>query len=65
MLKMDLVGRKERGRLHRSLIDVVKKDTQMDDDDDVRDRMRWRQMIPCGNQKMWGSYFSLIEVILN
>lgn len=41
MLKMDLVGRKERGRLHRSLIDVVKKDTQMDDDD-VRDRMRWR-----------------------
>lgn len=61
MLKMDLVGRKERGRLHRSLIDVVKKY----DDDDVRDRMRWRQMIPCGNQKMWGSYFSLIEVILN
>lgn len=65
MLKMDLVGRKERGRLHRSLIDVVKKDTQMDDDD-VRDRMRWRKMILCGNQeKMWGSYFSLIEVILN
>lgn len=64
MLTMDLVGRKERGRLHRSLIDVVKKDTQMDDDD-VSDRMRWRQMILCGNQKMWGSYFSLIEVILN
>lgn len=64
MLKMDLVGRKERGRLLRSLIDVVKKDTQMDDDY-VRDKMRWRQMIPCGNQKMWGSYFSLIEVILN
>lgn len=64
MLKMDLVGRKERGRLLRSLIDVVKKDTQLDDDD-VSDRMRWRQMIPCGNQKMWGSYFSLIEVILN
>lgn len=50
MLTMDLVGRKERGRLHRSLIDVVKKDTQMDDDY-VRERMRWRQMIPCGNQK--------------
>lgn len=41
MLKMDLVGRKERGRLHRNLIDVMKKGTQMDDDD-VRDRMRWR-----------------------
>lgn len=59
------MGRKERGRLHRSLIDVMKKDTQMDDDD-VRNRMRWKQMILCGNQKkMWGSYLSLIEVILN
>ncbi|PME06485.1 hypothetical protein A8A06_13560 [Escherichia coli] len=51
MLKMELPGRRRRGRPQRRFMDVVKEDMQRVGvrEEDARDRVRWRQMIRCGD----------------
>lgn len=51
MLKMELPGKKKRGRPKRRFIDVVGEDMQVVGmtEEDREDRKRWKQMIHCGD----------------
>ncbi|KAI5104378.1 hypothetical protein C0J45_6004 [Silurus meridionalis] len=51
MLRMELPGRKKRGRPRRRFMDVVKEDMQVVfvTESDVEDRGLWRRMIRCGD----------------
>lgn len=46
MLKMEVPGRRKRGRRQRRYMDVTKEDVQMVGvtEQDIRDRMRWWQV---------------------
>lgn len=48
MLMMELLGTWKNGRPQRKFMDAVKKDMQKigAKEEDVRDRMSWRQIIP-------------------
>lgn len=50
MLKKKLPGRKKKGRSKRKFMDVMMEDMQRAEKA-VRNRVRWRQMIGCGDPK--------------
>ncbi|KAF7667879.1 hypothetical protein LDENG_00044320 [Lucifuga dentata] len=51
MLKLELPGRRPRGRPKRRFMDVVKEDMKLAGvrEEEAEDRVRWRQMIRCGD----------------
>ncbi|KAF7646842.1 hypothetical protein LDENG_00181660 [Lucifuga dentata] len=51
MLRLELPGRKRRGRPKRRFMDVVKEDMKLVGvrEEEAEDRVRWRQMIRCGD----------------
>lgn len=51
MVNMDLPNWSKRGRPQRRFIDLVKEDAQRVGVTEVivRDKVRWRHMIPCGD----------------
>ena len=51
MLRMEPPGRRKRGRPKRRYMDAVKEDMRVAGvgEEDVRDRLRWRRMIRCGD----------------
>lgn len=51
MLKMELPGRRHRGRPKRRYMDAIKEDMKLvgGSEKDIEDRVRWRQMIRCGD----------------
>ena len=51
MLKMELPGIRQRGKLKRRFMDGVSGDMRMVDEreEDTEDRERWRMMICCGD----------------
>ena len=51
MLKMELPGRRRRGRPKKTYIETVKEDMAVAGvtEEDARDRKKWRQMIRCGD----------------
>lgn len=53
MLKKKLPGRKKKGRSKRKFMDVMMEDMQRVGvaEKAVRNRVRWRQMIGCGDPK--------------
>lgn len=50
---MELPGRRRRGRLHGRFTDVVKEHMHRGGvtEEDAKNRVRWKQMIHCGNFK--------------
>ena len=50
MTRLELPARRPRGRPKRRLMDVVKEDIKSVGvrGEDAEDRVRWKQMIPCG-----------------
>ncbi|KAF7651992.1 hypothetical protein LDENG_00102870 [Lucifuga dentata] len=50
MLRLELPGRRPRGRPKRRFMDVVKEDMKLVGvrEEEAEDRVRWRQMIRCG-----------------
>ncbi|KAF7646447.1 hypothetical protein LDENG_00187620 [Lucifuga dentata] len=51
MLRLELPGRRPRGRPKRRFMDVVKEDMKLVGvrEEEAEDRVRWRQMIRCGD----------------
>ena len=51
MLRMELPGKRKRGRLKRRFTDVVKEDMAAVEvtEEDTEDRNNWRWKIRCGN----------------
>ncbi|OKP64685.1 hypothetical protein A8A03_01925 [Escherichia coli] len=51
MLRLELPGRRPRGRPKRRFLDVVKEDMRIVGvgEEDTEDRVEWRQMIRCGD----------------
>ncbi|KAF3697472.1 hypothetical protein EXN66_Car013152 [Channa argus] len=51
MLRLELPGRRSRGRAKRRFMDVVREDMKLVGvrEEDAEDRVRWRQMIRCGD----------------
>ncbi|KAF7641470.1 hypothetical protein LDENG_00280470 [Lucifuga dentata] len=51
MLRLELPGRRPRGRPKRRFMDAVKEDMKLVDvrEEEAEDRVRWRQMICCGD----------------
>ena len=51
MLRMELPGRRSRGRPKRTFMDVVKEDMKLAGvrEEEAEDRVRWRQMTRCGD----------------
>ncbi|KAK2897556.1 hypothetical protein Q8A73_013936 [Channa argus] len=51
MLRLELPGRRSRGRPKRRFMDVVREDMKLVgvSEEDAEDRVRWRHMIRCGN----------------
>ena len=51
MLRLELPGKRPRGRPKRRFMDVVKEDMKVVGvrEEDAKDRVRWRQMIRCGD----------------
>ena len=51
MLKMELPGRRQKGRPKRRFMDVVREEAQIADvtEEDAEDREKWRTMIRCGD----------------
>ena len=51
MLRLELPGRRPRGRPKRRFMDVVKEDMKVVGvkEKEAEDRVRWRQMIRCGD----------------
>ncbi|KAF3697499.1 hypothetical protein EXN66_Car013179 [Channa argus] len=50
MLRLELPGRRSRGRAKRRFMDVVREDMKLVGvrEEDAEDRVRWRHMIRCG-----------------
>lgn len=53
MLKMALLSRRKRGKRQTRFMDIVDKEIKGVGvtEEDVRDRVRWRQLINCGEQE--------------
>lgn len=53
MLKMELLSRRKRGKRQTRFMDIVDKEIKGVGvtEEDVRDRVRWRQLINCGEQE--------------
>lgn len=53
MLKMELLSRRKRGKRQTRFMDIVDKEIKGVGvtKEDVRDRVRWRQLINCGEQE--------------
>ncbi|KAF7659468.1 hypothetical protein LDENG_00297190 [Lucifuga dentata] len=51
MLRLELPGRRPRGRPKRRFMDAVKEDMKLVGvrEEEAEDRVRWRQMIRCGD----------------
>ncbi|KAF7662280.1 hypothetical protein LDENG_00240050 [Lucifuga dentata] len=51
MLRLELPGRRPRGRSERRFMDAVKEDMKLVGlrEEEAEDRVRWRQMIRCGD----------------
>ncbi|KAF7651093.1 hypothetical protein LDENG_00116160 [Lucifuga dentata] len=51
MLRLELPGRRPRGRPKRRFMDVVKEDMKLVGvrEEEAEDRVRWKQMIRCGD----------------
>ncbi|KAF7655665.1 hypothetical protein LDENG_00052730 [Lucifuga dentata] len=51
MLRLELPGRRPRGRPKRRFMDVVKEDMKLVGvrEEEAEDRVRWRQLIRCGD----------------
>ena len=51
MLRLELPGRRSRGRPKRRFMDVVREDMKLVgvSEEDAEDRVRWRHMIHCGD----------------
>ena len=51
MLKMELPGKRKRGRSKRRFIDMVREDMQVvgATEEDAENRKRWKQVIRCGD----------------
>ena len=54
MMRLELPGRRSRGRPKRRFMDVVKEDMKLVGvrEEDADDRVRWRWMICCGDPEM-------------
>ena len=50
MMRLELPGRKSRGRPKRNFMDVLKEDMKLVGmrEEDAEDRVKWRWMIRCG-----------------
>lgn len=51
MLKMELLSRRKRGKRQTTFMDIVEIKGVGVTEEDVRDRVRWRQLINCGEQE--------------
>lgn len=51
MLKMELLSRRKRGKRQATFMDIVEIKGVGVTEEDVRDRVRWRQLINCGEQE--------------
>lgn len=51
MLKMELLSRRKRGKRQTTFMDLVEIKGVGVTEEDVRDRVRWRQLINCGEQE--------------
>lgn len=51
MLKMELLSRRKRGKRQTTFMDIVEIKEVGVTEEDVRDRVRWRQLINCGEQE--------------
>lgn len=51
MLKMELLSRRKRGKRQTRFMDIVEIKGVGVTEEDVRDRVRWRQLINCGEQE--------------
>lgn len=51
MLKMELLSRRKRGKRQTTFMDIVEIKGVGMTEEDVRDRVRWRQLINCGEQE--------------
>lgn len=51
MLKMELLSRRKRGKRQTTFMDIVEMKGVGVTEEDVRDRVRWRQLINCGEQE--------------
>ncbi|KAF7645989.1 hypothetical protein LDENG_00195280 [Lucifuga dentata] len=51
MLRLELPGKRSRGRPKRRFMDVAKEDMKLVGvrEEEAEDRVRWRQMIRCGD----------------
>ena len=56
VMKMELLGNRNRGRPKRRFLDVVKEDMEklVWREKDIGDRMLWRSIICCGNPRLKG-----------
>lgn len=55
MLKMELLSRRKRGKRQTRFMDIVEIKGVGVTEEDVRDRVRWRQLINCGEheEEVW------------
>lgn len=51
MLKMELLSRRKRGKRQTTFMDLVEIKGVGVTEEDVRDRVRWRKLINCGEQE--------------
>lgn len=51
MLKMELLSRRKRGKRQTTFMDIVEIKGVGVTEEDVRDRVRWRKLINCGEQE--------------
>lgn len=51
MLKMELLSRRKRGKRQTTFMDIVEIKGVGVTEEGVRDRVRWRQLINCGEQE--------------